>query len=380
MVGRMRYAPTAGYVRPFEKLSRFRPLRGRGVGVCDTPLRMGTCGPSKNYPVFVPFGAVCGAYAIRPYSRVRATLQKTIPFSSPSGTLVGRMRYAPTTGYVRSFEIPMRSPNWVRARVQKMDLYTPPSVAYSGAYAIRPYNRVRAALRKTVPFSSPSGPSVGRIRYAPTTGYVRPFEKLSRFRPLRGRGVGVFNTPLQPDTCGPSKNCPVFVPFGAACGAYAIRPYNRVRVILRNTDAISQPGTCGPSKNCPVFVPFGAVEWGVFNTPLRPGTCDSSKYRCNSPTGYVRPFKKLSRFRPLLGRLWGVSDTPLRPGTCGPSKNYPVFVSYGAACGAYSIRPYNRVRAALRKTVLFSPPSGPSVGRMRYAPTTGYVRSFEIPM
>ena len=227
--------------------------------------------------------------------------------------MVGRIQYAPTTGYVRSFEIPMRSPNWVRARVQKMDLYTPPSVAYSGAYAIRPYNRVRAALRKTVPFSSPSGPSVGRIRYAPTTGYVRPFEKLSRFRPLRGRGVGVFNTPLQPDTCGPSKNCPVFVPFGAACGAYAIRPYDRIRAILRNTDEILQPGTCEGSKNGSVYATVGGVWWSVCNTPLQSGTCDPSKYRYNSSTRYVLPFKKtvpfLSSSGPLMGRIQYASTT-----------------------------------------------------------------------
>ena len=40
----------------------------------------------------------------------------------------------------------------------------------------------------------------------------------------------------------------------------------------------------------------------------------------------------------------------------------------------------NWVRAALRKTVLFSPPSGPPVGRIQYAPTTGYVQSFKTPM
>ena len=149
---------------------------------------------------------------------------------------------------------------------------------------------------------------VERMLYTPTTGYVRPFKKLSRFCPLRGRGVGVFNMPLQLGTCG------------------------------------------------------------------------SSKYRCNSLTGYVQLFKKLSRFRPLRGRLWGVCDTPLRPGMCCPSKNYPVFVSFGAICGAYAIRPYDRVCAALRKTVSFPSLSGPLVGRMRYAPTIGYVRSFEIPM
>ena len=55
------------------------------------------------------------------------------------------------------------------------------------------------------------------------------------------------------------KNCPVFVPFGAACEAYSIRLYNWVRAILQNTDAISQPDTCCPSKNYPVFVPFGAA-------------------------------------------------------------------------------------------------------------------------
>ena len=185
------------YVRPLKKLSRFCPLRGRLWGVFNTPLRPGMCGPSKNCLVFVPFGDACGAYAIRPYDRVCAALQKTIPFS-------------------------------------------PPSVAYGGAYTIRPYDRVRVAFQKNVPFSSPSGPSVGRMRYAPTTGYVRPFKKLSRFRPLRGRGVGVCDTPLRPGMCGPSKNCPVFVPFGAVCGAYAIRPYGWVCAILRNTDMISR--------------------------------------------------------------------------------------------------------------------------------------------
>ena len=135
-----------------------------------------------------------------------------IPFSSPLGPLMRRIQYAPTTGYVQSFEIPMLFPN-----------------------------RVRAALQKTVPFSSPSGPLMRRIQYAPTTGYVLPFEKLSRFRPLRGRLWGVFDTPLRLGMCDPSKNDSVFVPFGAACGAYSIRPYNRLRAILRNTDGISRP-------------------------------------------------------------------------------------------------------------------------------------------
>ena len=145
------------------------------------------------------------------------------------------------------------------------------------------------------------------MQYAPTIGYVRPSKKLSRFRPPWGRLWSVCDTPLRPGMCCPSKNCPVFVPFGAACGAYSIRPYDWVHAILQNADAIPQPGTCCPSKNCSVFVP-------------------------------------------LRGRLWGVCNTPLRPGMCGPSKNYPVFVPFGADCGAYSIRPYNWVHVILRNT------------------------------
>ena len=240
---------------------------------------------------------------------------------------------------------------------------------------------------------------------------------MSCFRPLRGRLWGVCDTPLRPGMCGPSKNCLVFVPFGAVCEAYSIRPYNRVCAILRNTDAISQPDTCCPSKNHPVFVPLRGRLWGVCDTPLQSGTCDSSKYRCNAPIGYVRFFEMPMRspdwvrarvqkmdlytppsvayggaytirpydrvcaaiqktvlFSSLFGAVgWGVYDTLLRPGTCGPSKNYPVFVPFGAACGAYAIRPYNRVRAALQKTVSFSSPTGPLVGRIAYTPTTGYV-------
>ena len=161
---------------------------------------------------------------------------------------------------------------------------------------------------------------MGRIQYAPTTGYVWPFKRLSRFGLFRGRGVGVFNTPLQLDTCSSSKNCLVSVPFGTVGWAYAIRPYNRVRAILRNTDAIPQLSTYGPSKNYLIFVLFEAVGWGVFDTPLELGTCDPSKYRCNFPTGYVRLFKKLSCFRPFRGRLWGVCDTSLQSDTCDPSK------------------------------------------------------------
>ena len=163
------------------------------------------CGPSKNCPVFVPLGAAWWAYAIRSYDRVRTTLRKTVPFSFPTGPLVGRMRYASTTGYVQSFKIPMLFPNWVRA-----------------------------ALRKTVPFSSPSGPRGEAYS-------IRPYDWVHTI---------LQNTDAisQPDTYGPSKNCLVFVPFGAVCGAYAIRPTDRVCAILRNTDAIPQPDTCDPTK------------------------------------------------------------------------------------------------------------------------------------
>ena len=189
---------------------------------------------------------------------------------------------------------------------------------------------------------------------------------MSRFRSLRGRLWGVFDTPLRPGMCGPSKNYLVFVPFGAACGAYAIRPYNWIRVTLRNTDAMPQSGTCDPSKNHPVFVPFGDA--------------------CGAYA--IRPY---NRVRVAL------------------QKTVPFSSPFGAACGAYSIRPYNRVRAALRKTVLFSSPSGSLGGAYAIRPygwvhtifrntdailqlgtcdpskyrcdsPTGYVRFFEIPM
>ncbi len=195
-VGRIQCAPTTGYVQSF-KIPMLFPNRIRVVllkncpvfvpfgAVCgayairpysrvrtilrntDAISQLGTCGPSKNCPVFVPFGTVCGAYSIRPYDRVRAALRKTVPFSSSSGPLMGRIQYAPTTGYVQSFKIPKLFSNWVCAILQKMDL-----------------------------FSSPSGPSVGRIRYTPTTGYVRSFKKCFCFRPLWGRLWGVFNTLL----------------------------------------------------------------------------------------------------------------------------------------------------------------------------------------
>ena len=95
------------------------------------------------------------------------------------------------------------------------------------------------------------------------------------------------------------EGCPVFVSFGVAGWAYSIRPYNRIRAILRNIDAIFQPSTYEGSKNGSVYATVGGVWWGVCDTPLQPGMCDPSKYRCDSPTGYVRfyeiPMRSLDR-------------------------------------------------------------------------------------
>ena len=249
-------------------------------------------------------------------------------------------------------------------------------------------NWIRAALQKTVPFSSPTGPSVGRMRYAPTTEYVLSFEKPPRFRPLRGRLWGVCNTPLQPGTCAPSKNCLVFVPFGAV-------GWGVFNMSLR-------PDTCDPSKyrcNFPTeyvrpfeklsrFRPSRGRGVGVYDTPLQSGTCDPSKYRCDSLTGYVWPFKKLSRFRSLLGRLWGVCNTPLQLGTYAPSKNCPIFIPFGVAglgvfntllqlgtCDSSEYRcnfPTGYVWH-FKKLSRFRPLRGRGVGRIQYAPTTRYV-------
>ncbi len=209
---------------------------------------------------------------------IRAALQKTIPFSSPSGTSVGRIQYAPTTGYVFFFE-KLSHLCLLRARAVGRIRYAP-TAGYLCSFKIpmRSPNRVRVALRKTVPFSSPSG----------------PLGEAYSIRPYNWIRVTLRNTDVipQPGTCEGSKNGSVFVPFGAVCGAYAIRPYDRVRAILRNTDAI-----------------------------LRLGTCEGSKTDLYSP----------------------------------PS------VTYG---GAYAIRPYDWVCAALQKTIPFSSPSGPLVGRM----------------
>ena len=224
-------------------------------------------------------------------NRVRMILQKTVPFSFLSGPSVGRMRYASTTGYVRSFEILMQFFNWICMALQKTVSFSSPTGPRGGRirYApkneyVRPFeipiqflNWVLMLLQKTVPFSSPSGPLVGRMRYAPTTGYVCPFEIPMQIP--------------QPGMCKGSKNGSVFVLYGAVCGAYSIHPYNRVRAILRNTDAIPQLDTYGSFKKLSRFRSLQDRLWGVFNTPLQPGTCDSSKYRYALTTGYVRSFE-----------------------------------------------------------------------------------------
>ena len=158
------------------------------------------------------------------------------------------MQYAPTTGDVRSFEIPMQFSNWIRAALQKIVPFSSPSGPRGGAYLICPYDRVRVPLQNT-------------------------------------------DAMPRPGTYYPSKNCPVSIPFGAVCGAYSIRPYDRIHVILRNTDVIPQPGTCEGSKNGSVYATDGGVWWGVFNMPLQSGTYDPLKYRCNTPTGYVQSYE-----------------------------------------------------------------------------------------
>ena len=231
-------------MRPFKKLSRFRPLRGRLWGVFNTPLQPATCNPSK-YRCDPPTGYVQG-------------FKKWICIRHRRWLLVGRIRYAPITGYVREFKqwIYIRHRRW--RMVGRMQYA--PTTGYVRCYKIlmRFPNWIRIVLQKTVSFSSPLGPWGGRIQYAPTTGYVLSFEKPPRFRSLRGRGVGRIAY-AQLNTTNGGGRCPIFVPYGAVCEAYSIRPYNRLRTTLRNTDAISQPGTCEGSKNYPVSVFFGAA-------------------------------------------------------------------------------------------------------------------------
>ena len=131
--------------------------------------------------------------------------KKRICIRPPWGHLVGVFFCAPTDGYVRFFEIPMRSYDWVRVRVQKTVLFSSPLGTLVGRMRYAPTTGYVWPFKKLSRFRPPSGPLVGRIQYAPTTGYVRPFEKLSCFRPLRGRLWGVCDTPLQLGTCDPSK-------------------------------------------------------------------------------------------------------------------------------------------------------------------------------
>ena len=98
------------------------------------------------------------------------------------------------------------------------------------------------------------------------------------------------------------------------------------------------------------FRPLRGREMGVFDTPIQLATCDPSKYRCNFLTGYVWPFEKQSRFRPLRGR--GVGRMQYVP-TTGYVRSFEILMQF-----------QDRVRVALRKTVLFSSPLGPSVGRI----------------
>lgn len=172
---------------------------------------------------------------------------------------------------------------------------------------------------------------------------------MSRFRPLRGRGVGVFDTPLQPGTCEGSKNGSVYATVSGVWWAYSIRPYNRVRTILRNTDAILQPGTCEGSKNGSVYATVGGVWWAYSIRPynrvraiLQKTVLFSSLFgaACGAYTihsydwvrailrntdaiprlGTCGPSKNYPVFATVGGVWWGVCDTPLRPGTCDASK------------------------------------------------------------
>ena len=169
-------------------MSHFCLLRGRLWGVFDTPLRPNTCDPSK-YRCDFSTGYLC-------------SFKKLSCFRFLRGRGVGRMQYAPTIGYVRSFEIPMQFPNWVRMALQKTVPFSSPSGPSVGRIRYAPRigyvrsfeipmqfsDRVRAALQKTVLFSSPSGPPAWRIQYAPTIGYVRSFEIPMRF-PNRVRAI-----------------------------------------------------------------------------------------------------------------------------------------------------------------------------------------------
>ena len=230
----------------------------------------------------------------------------------------------------------MQCPNRVRARVQKTDLYTPPTVAYGEAYSIRPYDWVRAILRNT-------------------------------------------DAIPQLDTYGPSKNRPVSVPFGAVEWAYSIRLYNRVRARVQKNGSVYatvggvwwgvcdtplQPGTCEGLKNGSVYATDGGVWWGVFDTPLRPGMCDPSKYRCNSPTGYVRSFEIPMQFPDWV--------------RAALQKTIPFSSPSGSLGGAYAIRPYGWVHAIFRNTDAILQLGTYNPSKYRCDHPTGYVCPFEI--
>ena len=70
-----------------------------------------------------------------------------------------------------------------------MDLYSPPSVASSEAYSIRPYNRVRVTLRNTDVIPQPGTCDPSKYRCDPPIGYVRSYEIPMRSLDRRGRGV-----------------------------------------------------------------------------------------------------------------------------------------------------------------------------------------------
>ena len=136
-----RYDSPTGYVRSFEKPPRFRPLRGRLWGVFNTPLRPGTCGPSKNCLVFVPFGAVWWGVFNTPLQSGTCGPSKNCPVFVPFGVAgwgvcntplrldtcdLSKYRCNSPTGYVRSFEIPMQSPDRIRAILRNTDTISRP--------------------------------------------------------------------------------------------------------------------------------------------------------------------------------------------------------------------------------------------------------------
>ena len=120
MVGRIRYAPTTGYVRSFEIPMQFSNWVRTILRNTDAISRLGTCGPSKNYPVFVPFGVAGWGVCNTPLRLGTCDLSK--------------YRCNSPTGYVRSFEIPMRFSNWVRAILRNTDAIPQPGTCAPSKY------------------------------------------------------------------------------------------------------------------------------------------------------------------------------------------------------------------------------------------------------